>query len=126
MYDLYFSTMACHAYLDLQNNCHNPTNNPKQLKTTFVGVVLLLVRKTTTTTPPHHHTTTTLSLQFKSLQDNLGSLSSLCSNILIKLNGRRPHFFSKLKTTSILFFNGIRPLLFKLEDNLIFPLQNQR
>ena len=21
-------------------NCHNPTNNPKQLKTTFVGVVL--------------------------------------------------------------------------------------
>ena len=24
-------------------NCHNPTNNPKQLKTTFVGVVLLSV-----------------------------------------------------------------------------------
>jgi hypothetical protein len=36
------------------NHCHNPTNNPKQLKTTFVGVVLLSVRKTTitTTTPP--------------------------------------------------------------------------
>ena len=32
-------------------NCHNPTNNPKQLKTTFVGVVILLVRK-------KHHTTT--------------------------------------------------------------------
>ena len=24
-------------------NCHNPTNNPKQLNTTFVGVVLLSV-----------------------------------------------------------------------------------
>jgi hypothetical protein len=33
--------------------CHNPTNNPKQLKTIFVGVVLVSVRKTT---PPHHHT----------------------------------------------------------------------
>ena len=32
-------------------NCHNPTNNPKQLKTTFVGVVLLSVRKTTTPPP---------------------------------------------------------------------------
>jgi hypothetical protein len=34
--------------------CHNPTNNPKQLKTFFVGLVLLSVRKitTTTTTPP--------------------------------------------------------------------------
>ena len=31
-------------------NCHNPTNNPKQLKTTFVGVVLLSVKKTTTNT----------------------------------------------------------------------------
>ena len=30
--------------------CHNPTNNPKQLKTIFVGVVLVSVRKTT---PPH-------------------------------------------------------------------------
>jgi hypothetical protein len=29
--------------------CHNPTNNPKQFKTTFVGVVLLLVGKKTTT-----------------------------------------------------------------------------
>jgi hypothetical protein len=33
------------------DNCHNPTNNPKQLKTTFVGVVILSVRK-------NHHTTT--------------------------------------------------------------------
>ena len=39
---------------DIQpQKCHNPTNNPKQLKTTFVGVVLLSVRKN------HHHTTTT-------------------------------------------------------------------
>ena len=27
--------------------CHNPTNNPKQLKTIFVGVVLVSVRETT-------------------------------------------------------------------------------
>jgi hypothetical protein len=46
--------------------CHNPTNNPKQLKTTFVGVVLLSVRKTT----PHHTTTTTttVSLQLGQFQ----------------------------------------------------------
>ena len=31
-------------------NCHNPTNNLKQLKTIFVGVVLVSVRETT----PHH------------------------------------------------------------------------
>ena len=31
--------------------CHNSTNNPKQLKTTLVGVVLLLVGKTANT--PH-------------------------------------------------------------------------
>jgi hypothetical protein len=30
--------------------CHNPTINPKQPKTTFVGIVLLSVKK-----PPHHH-----------------------------------------------------------------------
>jgi hypothetical protein len=33
--------------------CHNPTNNPKQLKTTFVGVVIIISKKPTTT--PHHH-----------------------------------------------------------------------
>ena len=32
-----------HAWSRKQLNCHNPTNNPKQLKTTFVGVVLLSV-----------------------------------------------------------------------------------
>ena len=35
--------------LSASSNCHNPTNNPKELKTTFVGVVLLSVKKTTTT-----------------------------------------------------------------------------
>jgi hypothetical protein len=34
---------------EARDNCHNPTNNPKQLKTIFVGVVLLSVKK------PHHH-----------------------------------------------------------------------
>jgi hypothetical protein len=44
--------------------CHNPTNNPKQLKTTFVGVVILSVRKN-----HHHHTTTTrVSLHLKQFQ----------------------------------------------------------
>ena len=41
---------------------HNPTNNPKQLKTTFVGVVSLSVKK-----PPHHHhhhTTTTTGYHY--------------------------------------------------------------
>ena len=32
-------------------NCHNPTNNLKQLKTIFVRVVLVSVREST----PHHH-----------------------------------------------------------------------
>ena len=36
-------------------NCHNPTNNPKQVKTIVVGVVLVSVRKPQHTTP--HHTT---------------------------------------------------------------------
>jgi hypothetical protein len=34
---------------------HNPTKNPKQLKTTFVGVVLLSARKTTTTPQCHYN-----------------------------------------------------------------------
>ena len=45
--------------------CQNPTNNPKQLKTTFVGVVLLSVRKTTTPRHHHHTTTTRVSLQLE-------------------------------------------------------------
>ena len=32
--------------------CHNPTNNPKQLKTTFVGVVLLSVKNPPPPPPP--------------------------------------------------------------------------
>jgi hypothetical protein len=32
-----------------KDNWHNPTNNPKQLKASFVGVVLLLVKNHTTT-----------------------------------------------------------------------------
>jgi hypothetical protein len=64
-------------------NCHNPTNNPKQLKTTFVGVVLLSVRK------PHHHTTTT----------TLGPFTMIvCNLILTQLDGI-------WKTTKINFLN---------------------
>jgi hypothetical protein len=45
--------------------CHNPTNNPKQLKTTFVGVVILSVRKTT---PPPHGVIT-----IRTVPGNIGS-----------------------------------------------------
>ena len=45
------------------DNCHNPTNKPKQLKTTFVGVVFLSVNKNRTA--PHHTTTTTMWLHLK-------------------------------------------------------------
>jgi hypothetical protein len=54
--------VSCIHPLFLISYCHNPTNNPKQLKATFVGVVLLSVRKnhtttttTTTTTTPRCH-----------------------------------------------------------------------
>jgi hypothetical protein len=39
--------------ITLNKNCHNPTNNPKQFKTTFVGVAILSVKNPP---PPHHHT----------------------------------------------------------------------
>jgi hypothetical protein len=55
------------TYVEVFFYCHNPTNNPKQLKPTFVGVVLLVRKPTTTTPPPHHHhiTTKRVSLQFE-------------------------------------------------------------
>jgi hypothetical protein len=37
--------MVLQVFYKSPTSCHNPTNNPKQLKTTFVGVVLLTVRK---------------------------------------------------------------------------------
>jgi hypothetical protein len=49
----------------LQTNCHNPTNNPKQLKTTFVGVVILSVRIN------HHHHAGFIT--FKAVLGNIGS-----------------------------------------------------
>jgi hypothetical protein len=48
--------------------CHNPTNNPKQIKTTFVGVVLLSVRKTSP-----HNTTTPGIITVWAILGNLGS-----------------------------------------------------
>ena len=81
-------------------NCHNPTNNLKQLKTTFVGVVLLSVKKTTTTTP--HHTTPGL-ITIRAILGNLGSWFSVCNLILTKLDDiwKMTSFFVKWKTTSI-------------------------
>ena len=80
--------------------CHNPTNNPKQLKTTFVGVVLLSVRK------PHHTTTTTTlgPITIRAVLDNLGSWFSVCNLSLTQLDEIR-------KTTSIFL---------KMEDDLKF------
>ena len=64
------------------------TNNPKQLKTTFVGVVLLSVRKPNHTTP--HHVIT-----FKAVQGNQGGWFLVCNLILTRLeeNGRQPEYF---------------------------------
>ena len=61
-------------------SCHNPTNNPKQLKTTFVGVVLLSVRKPTTTTMR-------VSLHFESLSGNLESWFLVYNIITTHLQG---------------------------------------
>jgi hypothetical protein len=54
-------------------NCHNPTNNPKQLKATFVGVVLLSVKKPPPPPPPPHHHTTPGIITIRAVLDNLGS-----------------------------------------------------
>ena len=45
-----------------------PNHNPKQLKPTFVGVVLLSVKK-----PPHHHHTTPGVITIRAVLDNLRS-----------------------------------------------------
>jgi hypothetical protein len=63
--------------------CHNPTNNPKQFKTTFVGVVLLSVKK------KHHHTNTTTTpglITILAFPDNLRSWFSVCNLILTLLD----------------------------------------
>jgi hypothetical protein len=56
-------TVWVRIIFNIHQYCHNPTNNPKQLKTTFVGVAILSVRKN------HHHTITTrVSLHLKQFQ----------------------------------------------------------
>jgi hypothetical protein len=69
--NMQYAICCCH-------NCHNPTNNPKQLKTTFVGVVLLSVKKKTPHHHHHHHHTTTTTttpglITFMAVQGNQGS-----------------------------------------------------
>ena len=84
--------------------CHNPTNNPKQLKTTFVGVVLLSVKNPTTTTTPHHHNhvgcdyNSGSSRQPKNLIFGMQlyfnpTRRNMEDNLHFFQKGRRPHFF---------------------------------
>jgi hypothetical protein len=90
--------MKTHTY------CHDPTNNPKQLKTTFVGVVLLSVKKN------HHHHTTPGLITIRAVLDNLGSWFLACNLILTQLD-------ELWKTTSIFF---------KMEDDLnIFKMKDE-
>ena len=72
--------------------CQNSTNNPKQLKTTFVVRFYFRLKKT-----PHHHQTNTPGLiKFMAVLDNLGTC-------------KRTSFFGKWKTTSS----------FPIEDEII-------
>jgi hypothetical protein len=84
--------------------CHNPTNNPKQLKTTFVGVVILSVRKTTT--PPRLITIYFTSRQPRKLIFGMQSYSNptrrnIADHLNIFENGRQPQIYFKRKMTSI-------------------------
>ena len=54
------STIFVRLVRFIKQYCHNPTNNPRQLKTTFVGVVLKSVKKPHHTTPPPHHNVITI------------------------------------------------------------------
>ena len=84
--------------------CHNPTNNQKQLNTTFVGGVLLLVRKTTTAIfgIQHYYNSTR-----QYMEDDL-NIFYKWKLTFIFFNGRRPHFS----------VNGRGPQLFQMEDNI--------
>jgi hypothetical protein len=95
---------AVYAYLILSLwSCHNPTNNPKQLKTTFVGVVLLSVKNPP---PPPHHTTPDV-ITIRAVLGNLGSWLLVCSLILTQLD-------EEWKMTSIFL---------KMEDDLNISLK---
>ena len=87
----------------IKENCHNPTNNPKQLKKTFVGVVLLSVKKTTTP-------------QFQTTQEADFKYATLSQSNKTKYR-RRPQFLN-WKMTSI--FKWKTTLIFKMEDNFNF------
>jgi hypothetical protein len=85
-------------------NCHNPTTNPKQFKTTFVGVVLLSVT-------PHHTTTAPGLITIWAVLDNLVQYATLSPDKIWKTT----LFFFKWNTTSIIFL---------MEDNLNFLMED--
>jgi hypothetical protein len=58
----FIQTKLMHLY------CHNPTNNPEQLKTIFVGVVLLSVEINQHHTTPHYN-----HITIRAVLSNLGS-----------------------------------------------------
>ena len=82
------------SILVLISNCHNPTYNPKQLKTTFVGVVLLSVKN-----PP------------PPVLDNLRSWFWVCNLILTQLDEiwKTTSIFLKMEDDLNYFENGRRP-----------------
>jgi hypothetical protein len=97
--------------------CHNPTNNPKQLKTTFVGVVLLSVRKN-----HHHHHHHHGVITFKAVLGNPGSCFLGCNLILTHLDDilKTTSFFSRMED-NLNFFKKEEDLnFFKMESTSIF------
>ena len=109
--------------------CRNPTNNPKQLKTTFV-----IIGKKTTPPLHHHHVIT-----FKAGMGNLGSgffvkqlfLTQLeeiwkTTSLFLKMEDDLK-FVSKWNTTSILFkwkmtsiLYNFNPTRTNMEDDIIY------
>ena len=102
--------------------CHNPTNNPKRLKTTFVGVVLLSVRNNHTK-PNNHHV-----IAFKAVQGNRGSWFLVCYLIFTQLEDiwKTTSIFLKMEDDLHFFSNGRQPQIFQREDDLnFFQMKNE-
>jgi hypothetical protein len=103
----------------MSNYCHNPTNNPKQLKTTFVGVVLLSVKNP----PPHHHTTphhTTPQCDYTSGSSR--QPSKLIFGMQPYSNPTRTNMEDDLNTLE----NGRQPQISSKEKDLIFLENGKR
>jgi hypothetical protein len=122
----FFSIVRLSAY------CHNPTNNLKQPKTTFVGVVLLSVRKNHT---KPHQTTPCDYISSSSMQPRKLIFGMQPYYNTTRLNMENDlNFFVKWKTTLIflemendlnIFENGRRPQFFQNRKQPQFIKLNQ-